>query len=34
VFTGRAAPGDLAHVAIESATSTTLRGREQALVAA
>jgi tRNA-2-methylthio-N6-dimethylallyladenosine synthase len=34
VFTGRAAPGDLARVAIESATSTTLRGREQALVAA
>jgi tRNA-2-methylthio-N6-dimethylallyladenosine synthase len=34
VFSGRAAPGDLAHVAIESATSTTLRGREQALVAA
>jgi tRNA-2-methylthio-N6-dimethylallyladenosine synthase len=34
VFAGDAAPGDLVNVAIESATSTTLRGRTGALVAA
>ena len=33
-FTGTAAAGELADVRIESATSTTLRGREHALVAA
>ena len=33
-FTGDAAPGELVHVAIEAATSTTLRGRQEALVAA
>jgi tRNA-2-methylthio-N6-dimethylallyladenosine synthase len=33
-FSGRAAPGDLVGVVLESATSTTLRGREAALVAA
>ena len=33
-FAGSAHPGDLVQVAIESATSTTLRGREAALVAA
>ncbi len=32
-FTGTAAPGELANVLVESATSTTLRGREHALVA-
>ena len=31
-FTGDAAPGDLVDVAIESATSTTLRGRAAAAV--
>jgi tRNA-2-methylthio-N6-dimethylallyladenosine synthase len=34
VFAGDAAAGDLAHVVIDGATSTTLRGRVQALVAA
>ncbi len=34
VFAGDAAPGDLVDVVIESATSTTLRGRVKALVAA
>ena len=34
VFAGSAAPGDLVDVVVESATSTTLRGREAALVAA
>jgi tRNA-2-methylthio-N6-dimethylallyladenosine synthase len=33
-FTGRAAPGDLVDVAVESATSTTLRGSERAPVPA
>jgi tRNA-2-methylthio-N6-dimethylallyladenosine synthase len=33
VFAGAASPGDLAAVEIESATSTTLRGRERLLVA-
>jgi tRNA-2-methylthio-N6-dimethylallyladenosine synthase len=33
-FTGGAAPGELVDVAIEGATSTTLRGRRHALVAA
>ena len=33
-FTGTAAAGDLARVRIEGSTSTTLRGREAALVAA
>ena len=33
-FVGSARPGDLVQVEIESATSTTLRGREVALVAA
>jgi tRNA-2-methylthio-N6-dimethylallyladenosine synthase len=33
-FAGDAAPGDLVPVRIESSTSTTLRGREQALVRA
>jgi tRNA-2-methylthio-N6-dimethylallyladenosine synthase len=33
-FAGSAHPGDLVHVAIEAATSTTLRGRAVALVAA
>lgn len=33
-FTGSSLPGDLVDVLIESATSTTLRGRELALVAA
>jgi tRNA-2-methylthio-N6-dimethylallyladenosine synthase len=33
-FTGSARPGELAGVLIEGATSTTLRGREAALVAA
>jgi tRNA-2-methylthio-N6-dimethylallyladenosine synthase len=33
-FTGAAAPGELAPVRIESATSTTLRGLQEALVAA
>jgi tRNA-2-methylthio-N6-dimethylallyladenosine synthase len=34
VFAGTAAPGTLADVAVEGATSTTLRGREAALAAA
>ena len=33
-FTGSSQPGDLVPVVIESATSTTLRGRERARVAA
>ncbi len=33
-FSGSAAPGELVQVAVESATSTTLRGTQQALVAA
>jgi tRNA-2-methylthio-N6-dimethylallyladenosine synthase len=33
-FTGSAAPGELVEVVVESATSTTLRGTQQALVAA
>ena len=33
-FTGMAEPGALVPVLIESSTSTTLRGREQSLVAA
>jgi tRNA A37 methylthiotransferase MiaB len=33
-FDGGAAPGELVDVVIESATSTTLRGRATALVAA
>src|SRR6478609_6002380 len=33
-FTGTAAPGELVQVAVESATSTTLRGTQSALVAA
>jgi tRNA-2-methylthio-N6-dimethylallyladenosine synthase len=33
-FTGTAEPGELVHVTVESATSTTLRGRLSALVAA
>ena len=33
-FAGAAAPGELVHVEIESATSTTLRGRERSLVLA
>jgi tRNA-2-methylthio-N6-dimethylallyladenosine synthase len=33
-FAGSAAPGDLVHVRIDASTSTTLRGREAALVAA
>jgi tRNA-2-methylthio-N6-dimethylallyladenosine synthase len=33
-FPGTAAPGDLVHVAVESATSTTLRGTQLAAVAA
>jgi len=33
-FAGAAAPGDLVSVLVESATSTTLRGREVALAAA
>ncbi len=33
-FTGTAAPGELVHVAIDGATSTTLHGVEQALIAA
>ena len=33
-FTGDAPPGELVDVAIEGATSTTLRGRQDALVAA
>ena len=33
-FTGRSQPGDLVPVEIESATSTTLRGRERSRVAA
>ncbi|HXF97123.1 MAG TPA: tRNA (N6-isopentenyl adenosine(37)-C2)-methylthiotransferase MiaB [Gaiellaceae bacterium] len=33
-FAGRAQPGDLVHVLVEGATSTTLRGRELALLAA
>ena len=33
-FTGVAGPGDLAEVLIESATSTTLRGRTTSLIAA
>ncbi|NUR76361.1 MAG: TRAM domain-containing protein, partial [Thermoleophilia bacterium] len=33
-FTGRAEPGELVGVQIESATSTTLRGTQDALVAA
>ena len=33
-FTGGSQPGDLVPVAIESATSTTLRGRERSRVAA
>ena len=33
-FAGTAAPGELVRVAIESATSTTLRGRQEALVPA
>jgi tRNA-2-methylthio-N6-dimethylallyladenosine synthase len=33
-FAGSAAPGDLVNVLVESATSTTLRGREVALAAA
>lgn len=33
-FAGSAAPGELVRVAIEGATSTTLRGRESSLVAA
>ena len=33
-FMGSACPGDLVRVEIESATSTTLRGREVTLVAA
>ena len=33
-FTGNAAPGDLVDVLIESATSTTLRGAQHAVVAA
>jgi tRNA-2-methylthio-N6-dimethylallyladenosine synthase len=33
-FTGTAEPGELVHVSVESATSTTLRGRLSALVAA
>jgi hypothetical protein len=31
-FTGRAQPGDLVDVLIESATSTTLRGVQEALI--
>jgi tRNA-2-methylthio-N6-dimethylallyladenosine synthase len=34
IFTGSAAPGELVRVAVDSATSTTLRGTQQALVAA
>jgi tRNA-2-methylthio-N6-dimethylallyladenosine synthase len=34
VFAGTAAPGDLVDVLVEGSTSTTLRGREAALVAA
>jgi tRNA-2-methylthio-N6-dimethylallyladenosine synthase len=34
VFAGSAAPGDLVDVLVEGSTSTTLRGREAALVAA
>jgi tRNA-2-methylthio-N6-dimethylallyladenosine synthase len=34
VFSGNANPGELADVVIDEATSTTLRGRERALVAA
>ena len=33
-FAGSALPGDLVDVLVESSTSTTLRGREVALVAA
>jgi hypothetical protein len=33
-FHGAAEPGDLVPVQIESATSTTLKGRERSLVAA
>jgi tRNA A37 methylthiotransferase MiaB len=33
-FRGRGVPGELVDVLIESATSTTLRGTERALVAA
>ena len=33
-FSGAAEPGELVHVEIESATSTTLGGRQSALVAA
>jgi tRNA-2-methylthio-N6-dimethylallyladenosine synthase len=33
-FTGSAQPGDLVDVLIDASTSTTLRGREAALVAA
>ena len=33
-FTGSAQPGDLVEIVIEGSTSTTLRGREAALVAA
>ena len=32
-FTGSAAPGDLVRVRIDSATSTTLRGAQDALIA-
>jgi tRNA-2-methylthio-N6-dimethylallyladenosine synthase len=33
-FAGAATPGELVHVRIDAATSTTLRGSQQALVAA
>jgi hypothetical protein len=33
-FTGTAQPGGLVDVLVEGATSTTLRGRETALIAA
>jgi len=33
-FSGSAAPGELVQVVVESATSTTLRGSQSALVAA
>jgi tRNA-2-methylthio-N6-dimethylallyladenosine synthase len=33
-FSGRAGGGELAHVRIDAATSTTLRGKQEALVAA
>jgi hypothetical protein len=33
-FAGAAPPGELVHVTIEGATSTTLRGRQLAAVAA